>query len=98
MSAVSGTLSGKVVAVDESGSLVTDIQVADLAGAPHDASLRIVVDEHETYGLYPPDHQQPSMTLVAIAAESGPVKISLVDDSASAMLGVQVGARVEVSW
>ncbi len=98
MSAVSGTLSGKVVEVDASGNLITDIQVEDLSSAPRDASLRIIVDEHETFGLYPPDHEQPSMTLVAIANDSGPLKIALVDDSASAMLGVQVGARVEIHW
>ncbi len=98
MSKVSGTLSGKVVEVDETGNLITDIQVESLAGAPQDASLRIVVDEHETYGLYPPDHSQPSMTLVAILNESGPLKIVLVGDSASAMLGVRVGAAVEVHW
>ena len=98
MSAVSGTLSGKVVEVDESGNLITDIPVEKLTGAPQDASLRIVVDEHETFGIYPPDHSQPSMTLVAIAQESGPLKIALVDDNASMMLGVRVGATVEVFW
>ncbi|MFN3193671.1 MAG: adenosylmethionine-8-amino-7-oxononanoate aminotransferase [Aureliella sp.] len=98
MVAVSGTLSGKVVDVDETGGLITDIPVENLAGAPHDANLRIVVDEHETFGLYPADHSQPSMTLIGILNEDGPLKIVLVDDSASAMLGVQIGAAVEVSW
>lgn len=98
MSTVSGTLSGTVTEVDEAGSLITDIQVESLNGAPQDASLRIVVDEHETYGLYPPDHTQPAMTLVAILQKAGPLKIELVGDSASAMLGVQVGAAVEVHW
>lgn len=95
---VSQTLSGKVVEIDESGSLITDIPAKSLDGAPRDASLRVVVDEHETYGLYPLDHSQPSMTLVAVAQKDGPLKIVLVDDSASAMLGVRVGADVEVHW
>lgn len=98
MNTVPGTLSGKVVEVDEAGNLITDIPVQSLENAPQDASLRIVVDEHETYGLYPVDHSQPSMTLVAIKQENGPLKIVLVDDSASAMLGVQVGAAVGVHW
>lgn len=98
MSTVSGTLSGKVIEIDDSGNLITDIHVESLAGAPRDSSVRVVVDEHETYGLYPPNHSQPSMTLVAILNESGPLKIVLVDDSASAMLGVRVGASVEVQW
>lgn len=95
---MSAKLSGKVVEVDASGDLITDIPAAVLAGAPHDASLRIVVDEHETYGVYPPDHEQPAMTLVAILGEDAPLKITLVGDSASAMLGVRVGASVEIAW
>lgn len=95
---MSQTLTGKVVAVDESGNLITDIPGESLAGAPQDASLRVVVDEHETYGLYSLDHSQPPMTLVAIVQENGPLKIVLTEDNASAMLGVRVGAAVEVHW
>ncbi len=95
---MSQTLTGKVVEVDDSGNLITDIPVAKLAGAPQDASLRVVVDEHETYGLYPINHSQPPMTLVAIIEEDGPLKIVLTEDSASAMLGVRVGALVQVHW
>jgi S-adenosylmethionine hydrolase len=92
------TLTGKVIEVDASGNLVTDIPSDRLRGAPTDASLRVVVDEHETYGLYPAQHAQPPMTLVAIAEGNLPLTIVLVDDSASAMLGVRVGAMVEVHW
>lgn len=95
---MSQTLTGKVVEVDPAGNLITDIPSERLRGAPNDASLRVVVDEHETYGLYPPQHSQPSMTLVAIVEGNLPLKIVLVDDSASAMLGVRVGAMVEVHW
>ncbi len=95
---VSGTLSGKVVQIDDSGNLVTDIPGSSLTGAPRDASLRVVVDEHETYGLYPTDHSQPAMTLVATVDDASPLTIMLVGDSASAMLGVQTGAPVEVHW
>ena len=95
---MAGTLSGNVVEVDDAGNLITDIPASSLADKPHDASLRIVVDEHETFGVYPEDHSQPSMTLVAILEKEQPLKIVLVDDSASAMLGVRVGASVEVHW
>lgn len=95
---MSSTLTGKVVEVDDTGSLITDIDVDQLSSTPHDTNTRIVVDEHETCGLYPPDHSEPSMTLIAVVADQGPLKISLVDDSASAMLGVKVGAAVEVHW
>lgn len=95
---VSGTLSGKVVRIDDSGNLVTDILGSSLSGAPRDATLRVVVDEHETYGLFPVDHSQPAMTLVAIVDDANPLTIVLVGDSASAMLGVRPGAPVEVHW
>lgn len=95
---VSGNLSGKVVQIDDAGNLVTDIAGSSLAHAPHDGSLRIVVDEHETFGLYSLDHSQPAMTLVAVVAGDGPLMITLVGDSASAMLGVKPGAPVEVHW
>lgn len=95
---VSGTLSGKVVRIDDSGNLVTDILGSSLSGAPRDATLRVVVDEHETYGLFPVDHSQPAMTLVAIVDGTNPLTIVLVGDSASAMLGVRPGAPVEVHW
>ena len=98
MTTVSGTLTGKVIEIDETGNLVTDISAESLASAPRDASLRVIVDEHETYGLYPDENSQPAMTLVAIAADTGPLRIVLVGDSASAMLGVRVGAEVEVHW
>lgn len=95
---MSGKLTGKVVAIDDSGNLITDVSAAKLADAPRDNSLRFVIDEHETFGLFPCDHQQPPMTLVAVADGDGPISILLVDDSASAMLGIRVGACVEVHW
>lgn len=95
---MAATLSGKVVEVDAAGNLLTDIAVQRLKEAPQDTSLRIVVDEHETYGIYPAQHSQPAMTLVAVAGDEGAMRIELVGDSASAMLGVQVGAAVEVHW
>lgn len=95
---MSGTLSGKVVQIDDSGNLVTDIPGASLSSAPRDASLRVVVDEHETFGLFPTDHSQPAMTLVATVDEQGSLTIVLVGDSASAMLGVRAGAPVQVHW
>ncbi len=95
---MSGKLTGKVVEIDETGNLITDVPRDQLSGAPRDAALRIVVDEHETFGLYSADHQQPPMTLIAILDEQGPLRIVLTEDSASAMLGVRVGAAVEISW
>ncbi len=94
---MAGKLLGKVVDIDASGSLVTDIPPGELDGAPRDASFRAVVDEHETFGLYSEDHSQPEMTLVAVF-DGEQLKITIVGESASAMLGIQVGAPVEVNW
>lgn len=90
-----------MVEVDNRGSLITDITHSQLAAAPRDTSVRIMVDEHETFGLFGPGHDQPSMTLVAVVdgdVDDARLKIELVDDSASAMLGVRPGAPVEVVW
>jgi len=95
---VSHTITGTVVEIDSSGNLITDILSERLDSAPTDASLRVMVDEHETFGLYPPEHSQPEMTLIAIANGSEPLRIVLVGDSASAMLDVRVGAAVAVQW
>lgn len=95
---MSQTITGTVVEIDSSGNLITDISCDRLTTAPTDASLRVTVDEHETFGLYPPEHSQPEMTLIAIANGKESLKISLVGDSASAMLDVRVGAPVEIRW
>ncbi|MCA9129008.1 MAG: hypothetical protein KDB22_18100 [Planctomycetales bacterium] len=95
---MSATLSGKVIEIDPNGDLITDVSADSLDHAPRDASLRIVVDEHETYGLFPPEHSQPEMTLVAILEDGKTMRVVLVGDSASAMLGVRVGAAVTVTW
>jgi len=96
---VSGSIKGTVIEVDQQGSLVTDIASYRLAGAPRDASIKIMVDEHETFGLFEANHDQPDMTLIAIlGAAEAPLKIELVSDSASAMLGVRAGAPVEIVW
>jgi hypothetical protein len=92
-------ISGKVIEIGPGGDLITDISSASLVRAPRDETVRILVDdEHETFGIFPEDHLQPSMTLIAILPESGDLRLHLVDDAASMMLGVRVGASVCVSF
>lgn len=94
-----GSIKGKVTEIDSSGSLITDILADQLSTAPRDASVRVLVDEHETFGIFGQDHGQPDMTLIAVLVEpTGALRIELVSDSASAMLGVRTGAPVEVTW
>lgn len=91
-------IQGKVVEVTDAGDLLTDIDASKLAAAPRDESVRVLVDdEHETFGLFGDDHRQPAMTLIAILDDSN-LKLHLVGDSASMMLGVRSGANVEVRW
>ncbi|MDZ4849017.1 MAG: adenosylmethionine-8-amino-7-oxononanoate aminotransferase [Pirellulaceae bacterium] len=96
---MSETIKGKIIEVTSSGDLVTDIGTVQLSKVPRDETARIIVDdEHETFGLFPADHDQPAMTLIAIAALDSPLRLCLVGDSASMMLGVGLGASVQVKW
>ncbi len=91
-------IQGNVIEVTADGDLLTDIAPSQLSAAPRDESVRIIVDEeHETFNIFTPDHQQPAMTFIAILADEG-LKLHLVGDSASMMLGVRKGASVEVRW
>jgi S-adenosylmethionine hydrolase len=95
---VPGTIEGKVVAYGTEGNIVTDIAHAQLGAAPRDTSVTIRCDEHETVGLFAPDHREPEMSLLAILAPSGFLELTIVGDSAKLMLGVSTGERVIVRW
>ncbi len=96
---MSKTISGTVIEVTPDGDLVTDISVDQLSSVPHDESLKVVVDEeHETFGLFPADHQQPPMTLIAVLGSDNSLRLHLVGDSATMMLGVRKGAPVLLKW
>ncbi len=96
---MSRRIRGKVVEVSANGDLITDIEPKDWREIPRSIETRVKVDqEHETVGIFGNDHGQPAMTLIAIADGESPLKLHLVDDSASIMLGVRSGASVEVSW
>ena len=64
------SLQGQVVSVTESGDLVTDIPIADLAATPRDEQVNIRCDGHVTSGIFPADHGQPEMTFVAVEGKS----------------------------
>lgn len=90
---------GTVVEVNAVGDLITDIAEKQLAGVARTSETKIVVDdEHETYGLFDCNHNQPSMTLIAIIEPEKTLRLHLVDDSATMMLGVSKGASVKVLW
>ncbi len=93
---------GRVIEVTAAGDLISDISVDQLQQAPRGDQVRVVVDQvHETFGIFGEEHGQPAMTLIALLAEPpqvGTLKLSLVGDSAADMLGVGIGAPVEVCW
>jgi S-adenosylmethionine hydrolase len=93
-----GKVTGKVVEVSPEGDLVTDISAATLQHAPRDERAIVRCDEHETNGIYGPDHQQPPFTLLAMLNASGKLQLVVVGDSAKIMLGVSIGTPVEVEW
>jgi S-adenosylmethionine hydrolase len=95
---VAGKIEGKIVAYGESGNLVSDIAVDALRAVPRDQSVTITCDEHETVGIYAPDHPEEPCTLMAILGPSGFLEITIVGDSAKFMLGVPLGEKVVVKW
>src|SRR5689334_6073420 len=95
-SIVPGKIEGTIVSFSENGNLVTDIPVSRLAAVPRDGAIFVSCDEHETQGLFLPDHKEPDFTLIALLAPSGFLELSIVGDSAKIMLGVRIGEKVVV--
>lgn len=93
-----GKIEGTVVAYSESGNLVTDIAHDRLRSLPPGESVTVVCDEHETIGIYPADHHEQPMTLLAILGPSGHLELTITGDSAKIMLGVRIGEKVVVKW
>ncbi|TWU27331.1 SAM hydrolase/SAM-dependent halogenase family protein [Bythopirellula polymerisocia] len=91
-------IQGEVVAVDSFGNLVTNITREMLADVPTDETVAIRCDDHETRSIFQTYGDQPPMTLIALIGSNDQLEIAIVDDSAKIMLGVGVGAPVEVSW
>jgi S-adenosyl-L-methionine hydrolase (adenosine-forming) len=95
---VPNRIDGEVIEVDSFGNLVTNITRAMLDGVPTNDSVVISCDDHETMGIFATFSDQPPMTLMAHVGSTGRLELAIVDENASAMLGVKVGAPVRVSW
>jgi S-adenosylmethionine hydrolase len=95
---MAGKIEGRVVSVTDAGDLLTDIRAEQLVGAPRDERVRIACDEHVTLGLFGPEHTEPEMTFLAVIGKDGLLRLEIVGDNASLMLGVRVGERVVVEW
>ena len=93
-----GKIEGAVVAYGPTGNLVTDIANDRLRGVPTGDGVKVICDEHETVGIYPADHQEQACTLMAILGGGGFLELTIVGDSAKAMLGVPLKEKVVVKW
>jgi S-adenosylmethionine hydrolase len=95
---VPNRIEGEVIEVDSFGNLITNITRAMLDGVPSSDCLIISCEEHETQGIFSTFSDQPPMTLIAHVGSTGRLELAIVDENASAMLGVKVGAPVRVTW
>jgi S-adenosylmethionine hydrolase len=95
---VPNRIEGEVIEVDSFGNLITNITRAMLDGVPSGDSVIITCEDHETQGIFATFSDQPPMTLMAHVGSTGRLELAIVDENASAMLGVRVGAPVCVTW
>ncbi|HMO87164.1 MAG TPA: SAM-dependent chlorinase/fluorinase [Lacipirellulaceae bacterium] len=95
---VAQRIDGVVTQVDSFGNLITNISRDMLADAPTDESVTVTCDEHETQGIFRTYADQPPMTLIALIGSGDLLELAIVNDSAKIMLGVGVGAPVQVRW
>lgn len=91
-------IEGTVAQISESGSLVTDISVDTVAQVPHGETTVVKFGDHETYGLFPTEHDQPDATMVASLGGSGFVEIEIVGIPLAEMLGIRIGEKVLIKW
>jgi S-adenosyl-L-methionine hydrolase (adenosine-forming) len=95
---VPNRIEGEVIEIDSFGNLITNITRAMLDSVPSRDCVLITCEEHETQGIFATFSDQPPMTLMAHVGSTGRLELAIVDENASAMLGVKVGAPVRVSW
>jgi S-adenosylmethionine hydrolase len=95
---VPNRIEGEVIEVDSFGNLITNITREMLHGVPTSDAVVVSCEEHETHGIYATYSDQPPMTFMAHVGSTGRLELAIVDENASAMLGVKVGAPVRVSW
>jgi S-adenosylmethionine hydrolase len=95
---VPGKIEGKIAAYGPTGNLVTDIANDRLKGVPSGDAAKVICDEHETVGIYAADHEEQPMTLMAILGSSGFLELTIISDSAKAMLSVPLNEKVVVRW
>lgn len=94
---MAGKLEGVVASATDSGDMLTDLAQEQLADVPRDERTAVSCGGHQTIGLFGPDHKEPEMTFLAIVDDAG-LRLTIVGESAKAMLGLNVGDAVVVEW
>jgi S-adenosylmethionine hydrolase len=95
---VPNRIEGEVIEIDSFGNLITNITRDMLHGVPDNDNVMVRCEQHETQGIFATYSDQPPMTFMAHVGSTGRLELAIVDENASAMLGVRVGAPVRVSW
>ena len=95
---VANQIEGEVVSIDSFGNLVTNITREMVANVPQDESVGVYCDEHETRGICSTYSDHPAMTLIALINSADCLELAIVEDNASAMLGIGVGTPVVIRW
>jgi len=93
---LSKKIEGSVEKIGESGNLITDISIDQVADLAADDSVTVKFGGHETHGVHPTEHEQPMGTLVACCGKSGFLEIEIVGISIAEMLGIKVGEAIVV--
>lgn len=95
---VANRIEGEVIEIDSFGNLITNITRAMIDGLPNRDAVLVTCEEHETQGIFATFSDQPPMTFMAHVGSTDRLELAIVDENASAMLGVRVGAQVLVTW
>jgi hypothetical protein len=95
---VPGRVRGAIVAIRETGDLVTDIRRAQLRGIAQPQKLSVTCDGYTTCGIYDGPHREPPSTLLARWGNDDSLELTLVGENASEFLGIGMGAVVSVEW
>jgi len=91
-------IEGMILGIDSFGNLLTNITSEMLTGRPTDERVCIVCNIYETWGIFHTYADQPRGTFIALVGSTGRLELAVVGENAAAMLGIQVGSPVIVSW
>ena len=91
-------IQGEVISIDDQGNLVTNITEVQIEGVPRDDRVSVTCDGHQTLGIFPADHDEPEMTLLAYLRTDQQLALALVGDSATKFLRIRPGAAVTIRW